>query len=233
MKNPNEKNKNDFFKFESGDVDFPFYKDKDINKRKWFLLVIFGSFFLINPFYIEYFGEFINFLVTFLFFGYFSNWNYRTIFKKIEKKDIKLILIILVLSLVYAIAMSNLIDILGIVVGGYSASDLPLSLWVGLPFGLLSEEFFKIFLFLAILAFSYTISKNRKISIVISAIVTCICFGLIHYLTYLNIISVLLIQGGGTAFDIFAYVKTKNIWVTYIIHLLYDIIIFTLVLFGF
>jgi membrane protease YdiL (CAAX protease family) len=48
-------------------------------------------------------------------------------------------------------------------------------------------------------------------------------FGLAHY-QYGPIIQILLIQGLGSIFDLYAYLKTKNVLVSYSAHLLFDFI---------
>ena len=223
----------DFFKFESKKEDFPYYKKFKLPIIVWVFLASFWAL----TFPISYFGE-IFVIIFAIFFGFISSilifkWDYKIVFRKIKKEDIMLILLILLLKLIYTFIMSYLINVFGFSGGnGYTVDDLTLFFWISFPFAMLYEELFKIFLFLATLSVSYKISKNRKRSILISVIINCFCFALIHYFTYLNIVSILVLQGVGNVFYMFAYIKTKNLWVTYIIHALFNLFIFGNLIFG-
>ena len=88
---------------------------------------------------------------------------------------------------------------------------------------LMGEELFKILLLIIVMFIIYHFTKNRRLSIIISSIVTMAIFGLAHY-QYGPIIQILLIQGLGSIFDLYAYLKTKNVLVSYSAHLLFDFI---------
>jgi len=228
-----ELKKEDFFIFESKKEDFPYYKKFKLPPIVWVFLTFFWGLIFANSF----FGDIFLIIFT-IFFGLllgilFPIWDYQQVFKKIKKQDIILIMVILLLSISYVSIMSYLINILGFAGGRYyTVDDLTLMFWISFPFAMLFEELFKIFLFLATLSVSYKISKNRKKSIYISVIINCICFALFHYFTYLNIVSIFLLQGVGNVFFMFAYIKTKNIWVTYIIHVLYNLFFFGRLMLG-
>lgn len=98
---------------------------------------------------------------------------------------------------------------------------------------MMGEELLKFISLMFFMRLFFKISANRKLSIILSSIIIMICFGLIHYdPSVTTIVSVLLLQGLGTIFEIYGYLKTKNIFVPYISHLLTDGIIFILVIFG-
>jgi len=44
--------------------------------------------------------------------------------------------------------------------------------------------------------------------------------------------SVLLMQGLGSIFEFYGYIKTKNVFISYITHLLTDVFIFALIVVG-
>jgi membrane protease YdiL (CAAX protease family) len=90
---------------------------------------------------------------------------------------------------------------------------------------LMGEELFKIILLIIAMSIIYHFTKNRKLSIIISSIITMTIFGIAHY-QYGPLIQILLIQGLGSIFDLYAYLKTKNVLVSYLAHLLYDFIPF-------
>ena len=75
---------------------------------------------------------------------------------------------------------------------------------------------------------TYKLTGNRKTSIVCASIVALVIFGAYHFQpdtgSWMRIVSDILIRGLGSIFEFYAYLKTKNIWVSYFIHLFYDII---------
>ena len=85
-----------------------------------------------------------------------------------------------------------------------------------------NEELFKVILLILVMSLVYYFSKNRKLSIVLAVIMTMIVFGAAHEGAYGTLLQVLLIQGLGSIFDLYAYMKTKNVFVSYIAHLLFD-----------
>lgn len=87
---------------------------------------------------------------------------------------------------------------------------------------MIGEEFFKVFLLLIIMYLVYKFTNNRNLAIRLGIIFTLIAFGFIHMGAYGRLLQVLLIQGLGSIFDLYAYMKTKNVLVSYIIHLLID-----------
>ena len=89
---------------------------------------------------------------------------------------------------------------------------------------LIGEELFKVILLIFVMSLVYYFSKNRKLSIISSVIMTMMVFGSIHEGAYGTLLQVLLIQGVGSIFDLYAYMKTKNVFVSYIAHLLFDFI---------
>ena len=101
-----------------------------------------------------------------------------------------------------------------------------------LIFSMLGEELIKFIPFIFLLKIFFNFTNNRKFSIILSAILTLIIFGLIHYAPDTTLISILLIQGLGSSFMLFAYIKTKNLFVSYLCHLLTDAFVIFLTLIG-
>ena len=84
-----------------------------------------------------------------------------------------------------------------------------------------------------LMRFVYKYTSNRKLAIVVSTAIVLIFFGLLHYDPEVTpILSVLLIQGLGSIFELYGYIKTKNIFVPYLCHLLTDGLIFFMMLIG-
>ena len=112
---------------------------------------------------------------------------------------------------------------------------LLLFLWliVFLLFSMMGEELLKFIPLMFFMRLIYKFTSNRKLSLIISTIIVLTCFGLLHYDPQTStIISTLLIQGLGSIFEIYGYIKTKNLFVPYISHLLTDGLIFIIILLG-
>lgn len=230
MEKNNEISKKDKFKFEREGMDFPFYNDNPhLTPFKWtvMLLIIFSSVLMLFVDVGISGTVFLYYILPVIGFGYVSDWNYRLIVKKLRKRDIILILAVLVISLIYALSTAAFLEYFGIV-----ATDNPIFeyldsvfFWILLAIGVFIEELFNIIVFLLMLFISYKITNNRKISIITGVLVTCIIFGLLHYTAYYNLIYILVVIGLGTIFPMYAYIKSKNILITIIIHFLYNAII--------
>uniref|UniRef100_UPI0005A9D1DA CPBP family intramembrane glutamic endopeptidase n=1 Tax=Faecalimicrobium dakarense TaxID=1301100 RepID=UPI0005A9D1DA len=89
---------------------------------------------------------------------------------------------------------------------------------------LLGEELVTIIPFLIILQFSYKNSKiSRKKAIVMSWIISSLLFAAIHLPTYnWNIIQAIVGIGIVRMIITYPYIKTKNIWISFFVHVLND-----------
>lgn len=223
-------NMSDYFKFEDEKLDIPFYNEKPkLSKPEWLLLIIAELLFL-TPiiFPIKMTSEVFSFylcLVVLIPILYVSKGNLSLFFRKIKRENIKLIIICTILPFVYSMTMIFVLEWLK--VPGYEIEPTPINLIniITMIVQLMGEELFKIILLILIMSLIYHFSKNRKLSIIISAIVTMITFGAVHS-SYGPLIQILLVQGLGSIFDLYAYLKTKNVLVSYTAHLLFDFIPF-------
>ena len=78
--------------------------------------------------------------------------------------------------------------------------------------------------------FKYT--SNRRMSIAVSSAVTLVFFALIHLEPGVSLLSVLLIQGLGSLFHLYVYLKTKNLFASYLSHLMTDAIVLIMAMLG-
>lgn len=224
----------DFFKFEDKTSDIPFYNGiPKLSKLDWIILIIAEILFvtpIILPIYI---GEtefaFYLCLVVLIPVLYVSRGNLSLFFKKIRKNDIKLIIACVILPYIYSMVMLAIIEVFKLApqaqVEGGSLTVISI---VCILVQLMGEELFKIILLVIVMYAVYHFSKNRKLSIGISVISTMIVFGAVHTGAYGTLMQVLLIQGLGSIFDLYAYIKTKNVLVSYTAHVLFDCIPFAL-----
>jgi membrane protease YdiL (CAAX protease family) len=99
---------------------------------------------------------------------------------------------------------------------------------------LFGEELLTILPLLALMyLFSAKMKWSRKKALVWAWIISAIIFALVHLPTYdWNIIQCLVVIGGARLILSLAYIKTKNIWVSTIAHILNDWVLLTLPFFS-
>lgn len=115
--------------------------------------------------------------------------------------------------------MSHLLTLIHL--QGNPVNDQPsLILLVTLPIMLMGEELFSIY-FLSIF--------SSKISLPLASISSAVIFGLIHFSTYYDgsivktLVHILFIQGIARILFNQAAIKSNSIWVSWTIHLLFDL----------
>ena len=98
---------------------------------------------------------------------------------------------------------------------------------------MMGEELLKFIPLMLLLRTFYKFTDNTKVSMILSVAIVLAVFGLMHYSPGENtLISVLVMQGLGSLFEMYGYIKTKNLFVPYIAHLLTDAVIFIMILLG-
>ena len=211
--------------------DIPFYNNiPKLSKWDWTILT--GSVLLLIGFLtiIPLPSEYLS--ISFFLLGllpalYICKGKYNIFFKKISLKDIKLIILLLIGMYIYSIVMGAiLVRLTGSIAGHSEMNTVPSLIFViSMIIQIFGEEFFKIFLLLILMYLVYRFTNNYKSSIIIGLIGSMVIFGLCHYRAYNGmILQILLLQGFGSIFEYFAYIKTKNLWVSYLLHLLRDIL---------
>ena len=232
----------DFLKIDDDFWDFPFYRGKPaMPKFGWLILavvvfvemiMIFGLIDLIPiPLY-SLPKEIVAILPCIIFLlalAYACRGKLGLFFKVPTFNDVKIIIIFYILSSIYAFAMIFVLEFLGIPMAKNSAEAALHSIF---PFitdiiikliALLEEELFKVSLLLILMAVIYYFTKDKKISVWVGVFLNLIIFGLCHLSAYNgNIIQCILVIGLGSFFDLFVYLKTKNIVNSWIVHVMYD-----------
>lgn len=110
------------------------------------------------------------------------------------------------------------------------ASDINFISLISLIFSMMAEELLKFIPLMFLMRVIYKFSNNRKLAIILSSIIICAYFGVLHYTD--SMISALPIKGLGTVFELYGYLKTKNLLVPYMTHLFTDAFIFILIMMG-
>ena len=215
--------------------DFPFYNENPrMSKIGWLVLLISVVLSYCTYHYISFPNEILSSIVFLLIMLvpllYFSNWDYSLFFKKPTGDELILAVLMFLAFFAYSLVMTNFLASTGI--PNMDGSSEGIVNIVGLIFSMMAEELVKFIplMFLLRVLFKYT--SNRKLSIIVSSAVTLVFFGLMHLEPGVSIISVLLIQGLGSIFHLYAYLKTKNLITSYIAHLMTDAIIMIISMLG-
>ena len=220
----------DFFSFENENVDFPFYNGKPLLSTLDWIVLLLGvllfmgivSFPIVSD---DNMTSLLFCLVVLVPVAYVCRGKLGLFFRRVGRKDIKLIIACLVAYYVYSIAMISLLSV-------FTASpeanpvfgaNMDLLFWVMTFIQLLGEELFKVSLLLIAMHVIYMATSKRKLSLVLGVIIALVVFGLVHWNAYGgNIAHLILVIGLGGIFYFYAYIKTKNVAVSYIIHILID-----------
>ena len=225
----------DRFKFEDEGYDFPFY-NKNPYIPKWGWVVLFVAFIvgtilavITQKLPLIILGC-IVFIVPLL---YFLKWDYKAIFRVPSRKDLVLIVALFVGYIVYGMVMGMILKQFGIVSPGTMGSEsVTVMTLVTSIFSLMGEEFFKFIPFIFLLRVIYKFSNNRKLSVILSVAIIMVMFACFHAYNPTMLIFALFVQGFGSIFEFYGYIKTKNLLVPYLTHLLTDEIIFIIALLG-
>ena len=224
----------DWFKFENKDLDFPFYK-KNPHIPKWGWIVLFIATFvgLILSVSSNILISVLSCLVLIVPVLYFLKWDYKAIFQIPKAKDVALAVALFVGYIAYSLIISIVLENFGIVSEGIiDSTTVSVMSLIPLVFSLMSEEFVKFIPFMFLLRLSYKFSDNRKLSVIISVILIMIFFASLHAYNFKMFIFAIFVQGFGSIFEFIGYIKTKNIFVSYITHLCTDIFIYSIVILG-
>ena len=135
--------------------------------------------------------------------------------------------------MIYALVIGAILEQFGIVSSGtIDPTAVDVMTIVVTIFTVLGEEFIKFIPLMFFLRVIYKYSKNRKLSVICSVALVMLMFASMHAYNPVMFIFALCIQGIGSIFEFYGYIKTKNILVSYLTHLLTDEFIFMLLLFG-
>lgn len=220
--------------------DFPFYRHNPrISKSGWFLLLlsvpIAYLIYALAGEVSEIIGSILFCLVMLIPLLYFSGWDYSLMFRKPTKNEIILGVLLFAGYMIYSTVVGLSLDMVGL--GGVpetaEAMGINIESTVGLIFSMMGEELLKFIPLMFLMRVVYKFSNNLKLSVVISVTLVLAGFGLLHYYPPSNTLaSVLLLQGLGSLFEMYGYLKTKNLFVPYISHFLTDAVAFILILSG-
>ncbi|MDO5826225.1 MAG: CPBP family glutamic-type intramembrane protease [Methanosphaera sp.] len=226
----------DYFNFENKELDFPFYNNNPhVSKMGWIVLIIsmFVSFLVLGLSSNEIKGGILFCSILLIAVLHYLDWDYKAIFQRPKKSEIKLAVLLFVGYIVYAVIVGSVLDLLSLSSSGVvSESSVTIYTLISLFPSLMGEELFKFIPFMLFMRLIYKFSNNRKVSITISMILVMLFFALLHLMDLQSLVSVIAIQGFGSIFEFYGYIKTKNLWIPYITHLCTDLILFSVILFA-
>ena len=220
----------DLFRWELPGMDFPLYNDERLALWQPIVLIICALLAVTVPGRITDAREIkgvIMFLATLVPFLVLVRGNIGSIIKRPRLRDIPLVLIALALTIAYSLGMGFfLMKVLGVEVQGNALYDEARGPWFypALLLQLFGEEMFKLDILLGVMTLVFRRTNNRKASVILAIVVTMLVFGLVHFAAYKgSILQILLVQGLGSIFAIFCYVRTKNVLTSYAMHAILDL----------
>lgn len=216
--------------------DFPFYNEiPKMSKIGWLVLLVSVPVALFSFRYVyfysnEFAGSIVFLLIMLIPLLYFSDWDYSLFFRKPTKDELILAVVMFLAFFIYSFIMSNLLDASGL--ASIASGEENIISIISLVFSMMAEELMKFIplMFLLRVLFKYT--SNRRLSIMLSSAVTLVFFALIHLEPGVSLLSVLLIQGLGSIFHLYVYLKSKNLFASYLSHLMTDAIVLIIAMFG-
>lgn len=224
---------NDFFRFEDKEYDLPLLNGDSRFTTKNVIILLIG--FLIGiatPFIIPPTGDgllkaILMTVPSLLVVVYVFKDDMSNIFRMPKLRDIIIVIIGFILMFVFAIIAKLIGNALGIAMITDSAvNGSPLILIIRALIQLLGEELLK-FIPLIIVAACLYKSIGRKAAIIVAIIISQIIFALIHIPAYGFVIGFLLVHIGFSSIALpLVYVRTKNVVLCYLIHLLFDLVAF-------
>ncbi len=158
----------------------------------------------------------------------------KALFRPLTGRDWRLIGILTVVAGVWAVGANWLVGLLGHesvkdAAIGTGSGSVGQNAWLllELPFLIFGETFFAVLPFLAFLALFINVFKmERKPAVILALVLASLLFGLYHGQAYdWHWAQMLVVIGLGQIITLFGYLKTKNVLVSYLSHLIYDWVI--------
>jgi membrane protease YdiL (CAAX protease family) len=157
--------------------------------------------------------------------------RWQVIFRRVGFRDVLLMFGFAILNIIITLMIGALLKTYGTVTanaGVAGAADLEgarlASFFAKVGLQMLGEELLTILPFLAILTWLHSkIGMGRNAAVLAAWLLSAIVFGLLHLPTYdWNIVQCLVVIGGARMVLTWAYVWTKNIWVSTGAHIIND-----------
>jgi membrane protease YdiL (CAAX protease family) len=228
--------------FEPAGPDFPYYRDNPatISATGWLIVlagVVAGFGALVIPLPFED-GLASGWLRAAAFVGLpliglavATQGRWRAIFGGVGLREVKLMIAFALLNIAVSMSVGVLVKTFGTVTANAGIADAAqlhgvrlASFFAKTGLQLLGEELITILPFLAILTVCHKrIGLGRNVAVLVAWLVSAIAFGLIHLPTYnWNVVQCVVVIGSARLILTWAYVWSKNIWVSTGAHILND-----------
>ena len=219
---------NDYFQIENINHDIPFYKENPKLTSGQLTALILSA---ILTFAISFLDtaqliKAVLFLVIPTSAIYYAlNGKMSLIFRMPERKDILYIIIFLIIFFILSVMSNAVLKALAIPIPRHSPLDSsPVIIVIAVVIQLVGEELYKFILLVLPMIFLYR-RICRRASLIAGIIFSQLVFSLSHAHAYsFNIPYILLAIGIPSVIFPLLYLRTKNITVTYIAHLIWDFI---------
>ncbi|MBF0004038.1 CPBP family intramembrane metalloprotease [Enterococcus faecalis] len=223
--------------------DFPLTNTSISDLRLVSLIFVSCAYFVFNILYVpshlslifSIIYSFLPIVIYFFIYYFFTKESPIKMYKKWSFYDLKIGIVFLVLQLIYVSVISRLVPNMSTneTVNIYSKVPHTLKNFSLISFttigNLMLEEIFSIIIFIALFKLlSYKFSRETAIGIAL--VLSSIVFGLMHFQAYnWHLAQMILLIGGERLFLTGAYIRTKNIWTSFLMHYIFDMAIFLLV----
>lgn len=157
--------------------------------------------------------------------------GWTAIFARVGWREVKLMVAFAVLNIIITLAVGSLVKLYGTVAPNAALTDAArlagpqaASFFAKVALQLLGEELITILPFLAVLTLCHAqAGLGRNASVLVAWLASAVAFGLVHLPTYdWNVMQCLVVIGSARLVLTWAYIWSKNIWVSTGAHIIND-----------
>jgi len=158
-----------------------------------------------------------------------SGWT--AIFARVGLRELKLMFVFALLNIIVSLAVGTVIKFFGTTTPNAAVADAAqlegvrlLNFFSKVALQLLGEELITLLPFLALLALCRArVGLGRNVSVILAWLASAAAFGLVHLPTYdWNVVQCLVVIGSARLILTWAYVWSKNVWVSTGAHIIND-----------
>ncbi len=160
-----------------------------------------------------------------------SPYGWTAIFARVGLREVKLMFVFALLNILVSLAVGATVKLFGTVTANAAVADAAqlggvrlLNFFGKVALQLLGEELMTILPFLAVLALCRArVGLGRNVSVIVAWLASAVAFGLVHLPTYdWNLVQCLVVIGSARLILTWAYVWSKNVWVSTGAHIIND-----------
>lgn len=218
--------------WERENTDFPFYRDNpNLSKNKWYALIVVSVFLAIGSFSWGYdvditLGMFVSLILVAI---YAFKGHFGEIVKVLELNDFWLIILCIIGEFILTLLLASILPGADVTAQDDVAVTLTVMNIIETAIQLVWEELYKFILFITALYVSYRFTGKRGFCVVIATLFALTFFGALHLSVYSDLFYSVVTIGYGSIVTAYAYLRTKNLLVSYLVHLCYDLILMVLI----